>query len=333
MVMEDEFSSFLFQELINQTSSSKHHQNPEIISSNVDDIYNPILPEDQLHEDLQMVDQIFHFDTQTVHSPLHHLDLYDFMNLSSPKPPDINNIDHDVVDPDEAEENNDPIKLSSSAMNCKNLVSERNRRKRLSQQMLALRSLVPNITKMDKRSVLSDAFAYLKSIHEEIAKLEKELKGQQPRLSITSSRETNCPNSSDDYSITVGGVGRRTLTPTPSISKSKSIIITEIDAEKIEKRRYIVKIKWEGSKGRGGGGDGGEIIRVMESLNFDMTSTSIDHINPQQFHAQFFIRVQKEGKMSEEMLKECITTTALRHGINTVQKSDQNHQVHQQYLF
>ncbi|KAI3896927.1 hypothetical protein MKW92_032958 [Papaver armeniacum] len=46
----------------------------------------------------------------------------------------------------------------------KNLKSERNRRKRLNQQYLTLRSIVPNITKMDKRTVLVDALAYLQDI-------------------------------------------------------------------------------------------------------------------------------------------------------------------------
>ncbi|KAJ8638139.1 hypothetical protein MRB53_012406 [Persea americana] len=62
------------------------------------------------------------------------------------------------------------------ALNCKSLVSERNRRKRLNQQLLALRALVPNITKMDRRWVLGDALAYLKSIHEATAQTQAELK-------------------------------------------------------------------------------------------------------------------------------------------------------------
>lgn len=52
---------------------------------------------------------------------------------------------------DEGEGHTDQIGLATTptTMNSKNLVSERNRRKRLSQQLLALRALVPNITKVN----------------------------------------------------------------------------------------------------------------------------------------------------------------------------------------
>ncbi|OVA20288.1 Myc-type [Macleaya cordata] len=83
------------------------------------------------------------------------------------------------VDDDDDEDQEIEDEPKRGTLNCKNLVSERNRRKRLSQQLLALRALVPNITKMDKRSVLVDALSYLKNMQEETARIQKELKEQQ----------------------------------------------------------------------------------------------------------------------------------------------------------
>ncbi|OVA08590.1 Myc-type [Macleaya cordata] len=93
----------------------------------------------------------------------------------------------------------DPNSRNSTLNGCKNLVSERNRRTRLSQQLLALRALVPNITKMDKRSVLVDALAYLRSIHEETTRLQKELnEHHQPNLNSIMISTATAPTPNDN---------------------------------------------------------------------------------------------------------------------------------------
>ncbi|CAL0304764.1 unnamed protein product [Lupinus luteus] len=56
----------------------------------------------------------------------------------------------------------------------KNIVSERNRRKKLNERLFALRSVVPNISKMDKASIIKDAIEYIQHLHEE----EKNMKGE-----------------------------------------------------------------------------------------------------------------------------------------------------------
>ncbi|KAK1285872.1 Transcription factor bHLH35 [Acorus calamus] len=132
---------------------------------------------------------------------------------------------------EEEEEGTDGEGHKPRGLNCKNLLSERNRRKRLSQQLLALRSLVPNITK--------------------------------------------------------------------------------IDTEKIEDRRFVVKITC-----KEGLGVGGEVLRVIESLGFEITYTSLDQIKPQHVLTTVFVRIKKPGRMTEEKLKDCITSTALRSGLS-----------------
>ncbi|XP_077233511.1 uncharacterized protein LOC143875795 isoform X3 [Tasmannia lanceolata] len=74
---------------------------------------------------------------------------------------------------------------------CKHLQRERNRRMRLNQQLLALRSLVPCISKMDKQSILMDALTYLQSIHQEIDQITREISTQEASDGLTTSFESN----------------------------------------------------------------------------------------------------------------------------------------------
>ncbi|XWS28151.1 hypothetical protein CRYUN_Cryun25bG0041000 [Craigia yunnanensis] len=57
----------------------------------------------------------------------------------------------------------------------KNIVSERNRRKKLNDRLFALRAVVPNISKMDKASIIKDAIDYIQELHDQEKRIQAEI--------------------------------------------------------------------------------------------------------------------------------------------------------------
>ncbi|EOY23885.1 Myc-type [Theobroma cacao] len=62
--------------------------------------------------------------------------------------------------------------------------AERQRRERLNHRFYALRSVVPNVSKMDKASLLSDAVAYIKELRSKVEELEAKLRVQSQKSKL-----------------------------------------------------------------------------------------------------------------------------------------------------
>ncbi|GKV00313.1 hypothetical protein SLEP1_g13022 [Rubroshorea leprosula] len=65
---------------------------------------------------------------------------------------------------------------AASSTTSKNIVSERNRRRKLNERLFALRAVVPNISKMDKASIIKDAIDYIQELHEQEKRIQAELR-------------------------------------------------------------------------------------------------------------------------------------------------------------
>ncbi|KAL3533279.1 hypothetical protein ACH5RR_006800 [Cinchona calisaya] len=64
---------------------------------------------------------------------------------------------------------------AQSSTASKNIVSERNRRRKLNERLFALRAVVPNITKMDKASIIKDAIDYIQDLHDQERRIQTEI--------------------------------------------------------------------------------------------------------------------------------------------------------------
>ncbi|XP_058088335.1 uncharacterized protein LOC131235205 isoform X1 [Magnolia sinica] len=194
------------------------------------------------------------------------------------------------------EEESDSEDKKANAPNSKNLVSERNRRKRLNQQLFSLRSLVPNITKMDKRSILVDALAYLQSILQQIER-EKE------NNNIT--EDSSCDDDSLVVQEEIPPMQPQELFPCDSPPA-----ISQIEVEMFDEERFVLKIGCNRAMGALS-----QVQRVIESLGLEITCNSVNQIDRDHMITTAFLRVKKKGVVTEEKLKNRAKTMALKLGL------------------
>ncbi|XP_077233510.1 uncharacterized protein LOC143875795 isoform X2 [Tasmannia lanceolata] len=162
---------------------------------------------------------------------------------------------------------------------CKHLQRERNRRMRLNQQLLALRSLVPCISK---------------SIHQEIDQITREISTQEASDGLTTSFESNLSSPRE----------------IPRDSSSIHHQILQIDAEKLDDQIFILKLIFRRAHGAPG-----RVQRLLESLGFHISHTWTHGIDQHQMITTSFIHVKKNMDVTPETLRTQVNRAASKFGL------------------
>ncbi|KAI3866628.1 hypothetical protein MKW92_027582 [Papaver armeniacum] len=197
----------------------------------------------------------------------------------------------------------------------KNLKSERNRRKRLNQQYLTLRSIVPNITKMDKRTVLVDALAYLQDIlHQTQIEIENQNKvisslnnpslanEETINLPLHHHNEDVVPAAEKNVLDVSGSDGQvqplfHTLLvepvvppgPPPFVRRAIFPAVMQMETEKLDEERYVLTIVFNKALGTMGLVQRSvEMLKGFESINVALSTYDQHHMQ-----SSNFLRVKK----------------------------------------
>ncbi|KAL4574062.1 hypothetical protein LXL04_020884 [Taraxacum kok-saghyz] len=181
--------------------------------------------------------------------------------------------------------------------NSKNLVTERNRRKRIKDGLYTLRALVPRISKMDKASIVGDAVEYIKELEKNVKQLQQEVKELQQQDSKANDADVEVCKPKRAYSQTYSK-------PNSRVSNVSDLKKTEVQVEvhEIGARNFILKLICNHKR------DG--FVRIMEII--DSLGVQVIDINVTTCNGCVLNVLNLEAKDKEDVaksLKELLLTS------------------------
>ncbi|KAI3423141.1 BHLH domain-containing protein [Psidium guajava] len=115
------------------------------------------------------------------------------------------------------------------------VLAERKRREKISERLIALSAVIPNLKKMDKASILEDAIKYLKELQQHVQLLEEGVAAQTvesivvvKKSQLTMAGDTN--SSTAEHSC--GQVDQQLLLPEIEVRLSGTCVLVKIHCEK-----------------------------------------------------------------------------------------------------
>ncbi|PPD71168.1 hypothetical protein GOBAR_DD31956 [Gossypium barbadense] len=153
----------------------------------------------------------------------------------------------------------------------KNLITERNRRKKIKDGLFKLRALVPKISKMDITAILTDAMEYIGNLQEEEKKLRNELK---------ETEEGDCGKSNAELkSAKLDWLQRKNMSTIeenhiPSGISEMAKIEVHVEVNQITKREFWIKLCYKHKRS-----GFAKLMEGMDSLGLGVIDANITTFN------------------------------------------------------
>ncbi|KAF3323655.1 transcription factor FER-LIKE IRON DEFICIENCY-INDUCED TRANSCRIPTION FACTOR [Carex littledalei] len=184
----------------------------------------------------------------------------------------------------------------------KTIVTERKRRVRMKERLYELRALVPNITKMDKASIIVDAVEYVRNLQSQAKMLEDEI--SMLEFSFI-----------DEDQVLQNLIDSTQFEESTNTTARNGAMIWQIDAFEIGNRRYMVTMECENRNQAAV-----SLYSAIESLSCFHLDNSNLTLNSNKFIATLTLSIKEyEGVMNASTLYLELVAALLEKGFQLAQ--------------
>ncbi|KAG0458038.1 hypothetical protein HPP92_023195 [Vanilla planifolia] len=174
------------------------------------------------------------------------------------------------------------------------IASERKRRRTMKERLYELRSLVPNITKMDKASIIADAIVYVKGLQMQARKLKEEIS----MLEFSSLNEPPVVAPHNNSNIWIAN---------HSSSLFGGKIHGSVAVHQVGEKRFYVKVECSGSVS--------SLYNAMESLSFFQMESSVLASSSERYICSATFQGRGAGEhISVSTMQSWVMTALLQEG-------------------
>ncbi|XP_044983280.1 transcription factor BHLH6-like [Hordeum vulgare subsp. vulgare] len=234
------------------------------------------------------------------------LELGDANNMYLPAEDSLSGLyDDSTSSPDGATSR--PTTKATTSLERKNIINERRRRRTLNEKLYAIRRVVPNITKMDKASIIQDAIAYIEELQEQERQILAALRTDGSTAVVKAEDAASTGSNGVDHGAgSSPGKKMRRTTSASSINgalcsgATQPVQILELEVTQVAEELIMVNMR------HGNAHEAiAKVCEALESLCLKVISTSITAVASGIVHN---LVVETEGLHGAQTIKEMIQT-------------------------